>query len=52
MEEGAEGLEKIAVTGDAQQLPSGAPIGMAVGAEIAPAHPAPIGTVRVRANGR
>jgi hypothetical protein len=48
MKDGPEGLEKIAATGDAQQLPPGAPIGMAVGAEIAPPHPAPIGTVRVR----
>ena len=47
VKERAEGLEKIAVTGDAQQLPPGASIGMAIGAQIAPAHPAVIGTVRV-----
>ena len=45
----AEGLEKRAVTGDAQRLPPGAPIGMAVGEEIAPTHPVAIGTVRVGA---
>jgi hypothetical protein len=49
MKDGAEGLKKIAATGDAEQLPPGAPIGMAIGAEIAPAHPAAIGTVRVGA---
>ena len=49
MEERAEGLQKVAMTGDAQQLPPGTATGMAIGAEIAPAHPAPIGTVRVRA---
>src|SRR5215467_9611843 len=49
MEDRAEGLQKVAATDDAQQLPPGTPIGMAIGAEIAPAHPAPIGTVRVRA---
>jgi hypothetical protein len=37
-----EGLEKIAATGDAQQLPPGTPAGMAIGPEIAPADPAPI----------
>src|SRR5215211_7273404 len=45
----AEGLEKIAVTGDAEQLPPGTAVRMAIGAEITPAHPAAIGTVRVRA---
>ena len=49
MEERAEGLQKIATTDDAQQLPPGTAIGMAIGAEIPPAHPAAIGTVRVRA---
>ena len=47
IKEGAEGLEKIAATGDAQQLPPGTTIGMAIGAEITPGDPAPIGTVRV-----
>src|SRR5262249_60169548 len=47
--EGAEGLEKGATTSDAEQLAPGPATGMAVGAEIAPAHPAPIGTVRVGA---
>src|SRR5215467_5548971 len=49
MKDGAEGLEKITVTGNAQQLPPGAAIGMAIGAEIAPAHPAAIGTIWVGA---
>jgi len=49
MEEGAEGLEKIATTDDTQQLPPGTAIGMTIGAEIPPAHPAPRGTVWVRA---
>ena len=49
MKDRTKGLEKIAVTGDAQQLPPGAPIGMAIGTEIAPADPAVIGTVRVGA---
>ena len=49
MKERAEGLEKIATTGDTQQLPPGTATGMAVGAEIAPARPAPIGTVRIGA---
>ncbi|SRR6266487_234415 len=48
MQERAEGLEKIAATDDAQQLAPGTATGMAIGAEIAPADPAPIGTVRVR----
>src|SRR5215467_14008233 len=52
MKDGAEGLQKVAATGDAQQLAPGAPIGMAVGAEITPAHPAAIGTVRIRAEMR
>ena len=52
MKERAEGLEKIAATDDTQQLPPGTATGMAIGAEIAPAHPAPIGTVRVRAEMR
>src|SRR5215813_11672299 len=49
MKEGAEGLKNRAATDHTQQLPPGAAIGMAIGAEIAPAHPAPIGTVGVRA---
>jgi hypothetical protein len=49
VQERAEGLEKIAATGDTQQLPPGPAMGMAIGAEIAPAHPAPIGTVRIGA---
>ena len=49
MEERAAGLEKIAPTGHTQQLPPGTAIGMAIGPEIAPADPAAIGTVRVRA---
>jgi hypothetical protein len=49
MKERAEGLKKIAVTGDAPQLPPGTASRMAVGPEIAPAAPAPRGTVRVGA---
>jgi hypothetical protein len=49
MKERAKGFEKIAATGDAQQLPPGTATGMAIGTEIAPADPASIGTVRVRA---
>src|SRR5262249_32155510 len=52
VKERAEALEKIAATGDTQQLPPGAAIGMTIGVEIAPAHPAAIGTVRVRAEVR
>jgi hypothetical protein len=49
MEERAEGLQKVAATGDAQQLPPGTATGMAIGADIAPSDPSPIGTVWVRA---
>src|SRR5262249_35412074 len=49
MKERAEGLEKVAATDHTQQLPPGTATRMAVGAEIAPADPAPIGTVWVRA---
>src|SRR4029450_11573377 len=49
MKERAKGFEKIAATGDAQQLPPGTATGMAIGTEIAPADPASIGTVRGRA---
>src|SRR5262249_38540263 len=49
MKERPEALQEVAATGDAEQLPPGAAIGMAIGAEIAPADPAAIGTVRVRA---
>jgi hypothetical protein len=45
----AKGLEKVAATGDTQQLLPRTTIGMAIGAEIAPADPAAIGTVWVRA---
>src|SRR5215813_6941440 len=49
MKDGAKGLEKKAATDDTQQLPPGATIGMAIGAEIAPADPAPIRTVGIGA---
>src|SRR5438128_630179 len=49
MQERAEGLQKGATTGDAEQLPPGTAVGMAIGAEIAPADPALVPTVRVRA---
>src|SRR5262249_32981692 len=48
IEERAEGLQKVAATGDAQQLPPAAPIGMADSTEIAPACPAPVPAIRVR----
>ena len=50
MDEGAEGLETRATTDDTQQLPPGTALGMAIGAEMPPAHPATRGTVQVRAN--
>src|SRR5439155_4152556 len=43
----SEALQEIAATGDTEQLPPGAPIGMAIGAEIAPSHPALVRTVRI-----
>jgi hypothetical protein len=49
MKERAEGLQKVAATDDAQQLSPGTAVRMAIGAEIPPAHPAPIGTGRVGA---
>src|SRR6516162_2439110 len=49
MKDRAQGFEKIAATHDAQQLPPGTAIGMAIGVEIPPAHPAPVGTVRIGA---
>src|SRR5262249_53258597 len=52
MKDRAEGLEKIAATGDAQQWRRGTTTGMAIGPEIAPADPAPIGTVGVGAEMR
>ena len=49
MKERAEGLEKIAATNHTQQLPPGTATRMAIGAEIATAGPAAIGTIRVGA---
>src|SRR5262249_29447537 len=49
MQRGALGLLEVPFTAGAIQLAPGTAVGMAVGAEIAPADPAPIGTVRVRA---
>src|SRR5215510_8911203 len=49
VEDRAEGLQKIATADHAHQLSPGTATGMAIGAEIAPAHPAPIGTVWIRA---
>src|SRR5262249_15148354 len=46
MQECAKGLEKRAVAGDAQQLPRGAPSGVAVAAELPPARPARVGPGR------
>jgi len=48
----AESLEKRAATGDTPQLPPGTAARMAIGAAMAPAHPAPIGTVWVGAEMR
>src|SRR5262249_31771229 len=45
----AQGLQEVATTDDAQQLSPGPAIGMAIGAEIPPTRPAPIGTVRIGA---
>ena len=52
MQERAEGLENITATGNAEQLPPGTAPRMAIGPEIAPAHPATIGTGRVGAEMR
>src|SRR5262249_35590034 len=52
MEQRAVGLQKVPVTGGAVQLAPGATAGMPVGTEIAPAHPAPIGTGRMGAEVR
>src|SRR2546426_11455357 len=49
MEERAERLEKGAAADHTQQLPPGTATGMAIGAEIAPADPALVPTVRIRA---
>src|SRR2546430_13936204 len=52
VQERTKGLEKVATTDHTQQLLPGTTIGTAIGAEIAPADPAPIGTVRVRTEAR
>ena len=44
MKDGAEGLEKVATTSDAEQLSPETATRMAVGAAVAPADPAPVGT--------
>ena len=49
VKDGAEGLQKVAVTDDAQQLAPGTATGMAVGTEVTQPEPAAIATVRVRA---
>jgi hypothetical protein len=49
VKERTKSLEKVATTDHTQQLLPGPTIGMAIGAEIAPSHPAPIETIRVRA---
>jgi hypothetical protein len=49
-QERAAGLQKVAVPSDAQQLSPGTPMGRAIGAEIAPAPPAPRRTVRIGAD--
>src|SRR5262245_55411354 len=52
MEDRAEGLEKGATTDDTQQLPPRPTMRAAMGAEMAPAHPTPIGTLWVGAEMR
>jgi hypothetical protein len=52
VEDRPEGLQKVAATDDAQQLPPGTPTGIAISTEIAPVHPAAIGTVGVGAEMR
>src|SRR5262249_17213392 len=52
MERRAVGLLEIALTSRAVELPPGATTRMAVGTEIAQPHPAPIGTVGLRAEMR
>src|SRR5262249_36573684 len=52
VKECTKGLEKVTTTDHTQQLPPGTAIGVAIGAEIAPAHPAAIDTVRVGAEMR
>jgi hypothetical protein len=47
MKDRPEALQEVAATGETEPLPPGTPIGMAIGAEIAPSHPAPIRTVRI-----
>src|SRR5262249_36337327 len=47
MKDRPEALQDAAATGDAEQLPPGTTVGMAIGAEIAPAHPTPVRTVRI-----
>jgi hypothetical protein len=49
VEERAKSLQKGAATDDAQQLAPAPPVGMAVGTEIAPARPAPVPAIRMRA---
>src|SRR5215470_15329547 len=49
MKDRPKALQEVAATGDAEQLPPGTTTGMAIGPEIAPADPAAIGTVWVRA---
>jgi hypothetical protein len=48
VEEGAMGLQKVALTRDTVELAPGAAAGMTVGAEIAQPEPAPIVTIAVR----
>ena len=50
MKNRAEGLQKRAATGDAQQLPPRTATRMAIGAEITPAHPAMVSTIRIGAD--
>src|SRR6266478_1019299 len=49
MKDRPEALQKVAATGDAEQLPPGTAVGMAIGADVPPSHPTPIHTVWIGA---
>src|SRR5262249_40780591 len=49
VKDGAEGLQKVAATDHTQQLSPWTAVRMPISAEVAPAHPAAIGTVWVGA---
>src|SRR5215510_15120799 len=47
MEYRAQGLQEVTATGQAEKLPPGTAMGMAIGTQVAPSHPTPVRTVRV-----